>query len=94
MEDKLVDEGLACTPTLGERAGRVARRGSWSSRAAFMALGEKRAARALRDFCVARKVSRGAPMLLSELCRDSGGAGICSTRGTATMPQPTRRNSA
>lgn len=59
-----------------------------------MVFGEKRAARALSDFWVARKVSRGAPMLPSELCRDNGGAGICSTRGTATMPQPTRRNSA
>lgn len=92
MEDKLDDEGLGWAPMEGEMAGSVARRGSWESWRALAAAGEKRAAIALRDFCVARKVSIGARMLPSELCREIAGAGICSTRGTEIIEQPIRRN--
>lgn len=79
---------------LGERVGSVARRGSLqiSWRCAFIWLGENRAAIAFSDFCVARKRSIGAPIVPSELWRESMLEG-CSTRGMAIIEQPTRLNS-
>jgi len=50
MDDKLVDEGLVYMLTLGEMAGRVARRGSCGSWRVLRAIEENRAPMALRDF--------------------------------------------
>lgn len=84
-------EGLLWIATLGEMVGRVARRASCTSwRPDFMAPGEKRAAMALSVCCVARSVSIGAPMLPSELWRESAGAAI---RGTAIIEHPVRLKS-
>jgi hypothetical protein len=90
IDERLVDEGLPCTPTLGVIgiAGRVARRASCMSlRPAFILPGEKRAAMALSVLCVARRVSIGAPMLPSELWRESVGA---PGRGMATIEHAMR----
>ena len=86
IDNRLVEEGLLWMPTLDEIAGKVARRVSCMSwRPAFIVLGEKRAAMAFNVFCVARNVSNGAPMLPSELWRESAGAAI---RGTAIVEHP------